>query len=76
VKLNPVAVTMDNIMKERRLELVAEGQRWFDLVRWGLAPSKLASKGFVAGKNEIMPIPNGELANSKILQSKEWGGTK
>ena len=76
VKLNPVPVTMDNIMKERRLERVAEGQRWFDLVRWGLAPSKLGFKGFVAGKNEIMPIPNGELANSKILQSKEWGGTK
>jgi len=76
VKLNPVPVTMDNIMKERRLELVAEGQRWFDLVRWGLAPVALRSKGFVAGKNEIMPIPNGELANSKILQSKEWGGTK
>lgn len=76
INLNPVAVTMDNIMKERRLELVAEGQRWFDLVRWGLAPSKLAFKGFVANKNETLPIPERELANSKILQSKEWGGTK
>ena len=77
VGLNPLPVTMDNIMKERRLELVAEGQRWFDLVRWGLAASKLGPlKGFVAGKNEILPIPERELANSKILQSKEWGGSK
>lgn len=75
VGLNPVEATMDNIMNERRLELVAEGQRWFDLVRWGLAPAKLAFKGFVAGKNETLPIPNAELSNTKIKQSKEWGGT-
>jgi starch-binding outer membrane protein, SusD/RagB family len=76
VGLNPVEVTMDNIMKERRLELVAEGQRWFDLVRWGLAPTKLAFKGFQANKNETLPIPQAELNNTKIVQSKEWGGTK
>lgn len=76
VNLNPVDVTMDNIIKERRLELVAEGQRWFDLVRWGLASSKLSFKGFTANKNETLPIPERELANSKIVQSKEWGGTK
>nr|WP_276903064.1 RagB/SusD family nutrient uptake outer membrane protein [Pedobacter kyonggii] len=63
-------------MKERRLELVAEGQRWFDLVRWKLAPTKLAFKGFQANKNETLPIPQAELNNTKILQSKEWGGTK
>lgn len=76
VGLNPLQVTMDNIMRERRLELAAEGHRWFDLVRWGLAPTVLASKGFKSGRNEILPIPENELANSKILQSKEWGGSK
>jgi hypothetical protein len=76
VGLNPVAVTMDNIMKERRIELAAEGQRWFDLVRWGLAPAKLGFKGFKVNKNETLPIPNAELNNTKIVQSKEWGGTK
>nr|WP_068886501.1 RagB/SusD family nutrient uptake outer membrane protein [Pedobacter panaciterrae] len=76
VGLKPVDVNMDNIMKERRIELAAEGQRWFDLVRWGLAPAKLAFKGFVPGKNETLPIPNAELNNTKIIQSKEWGGTK
>ncbi|SKB32806.1 RagB/SusD family nutrient uptake outer membrane protein [Daejeonella lutea] len=76
VKLNPVPVTMDNIMLERRLELAAEGHRWLDLVRWKLAPTVLAFKGFVAGKHEVLPIPQGELNNTKIEQLKEWGGTK
>jgi hypothetical protein len=76
VGLNPVAVTMDNIMKERRLELAGEGQRWLDLVRWGIAGQVLQSKGFVTGRNEIFPIPQNELNNTKILQNKEWGGTK
>lgn len=76
VGLNPVAVTMDNIMLERRLELAAEGHRWLDLVRWGRAAATLQFKGFVAGKHEILPIPQGELNNTKLEQTKEWGGTK
>lgn len=76
VGLNPVAVTMDNIMKERRLELAGEGHRFLDLVRWGKAATVLAYKGFTANKNEIFPIPQAELNNTKILQNKEYGGTK
>lgn len=71
-----VAPTLDNIINERKMELAFEGHRWFDLVRWGKAPAVLGSKGFVAGKHEILPIPLLELENTKILQSKEWGGTK
>jgi len=69
VGLAPVAATMANIKAERRLELATEGHRWFDLVRWGDAPSTLAFKGFIAGKNEILPIPLTELANTKIVQN-------
>ncbi len=76
VGLNPVAVTQDNIEKERRLELAGEGHRWLDLVRWGKAASVLQSKGFVAGRHEVFPIPQSELNNTKIEQNKEWGGTK
>ncbi|WP_207532475.1 RagB/SusD family nutrient uptake outer membrane protein [Desertivirga arenae] len=76
VGLGPVAATMENIKRERRLELAGEGQRWFDLVRWGDAATVLASEGFVAGKSEILPIPLREMDNTKIEQSKEWGGTK
>ena len=76
VGLNPVAVTLDNIIKERRLELAGEGHRFLDLVRWGKAATVLAYKGFKSGKNEIFPIPQSELANTKIEQNKEYGGTK
>ena len=69
VGLAPVAATMANIKAERRLELATEGHRWFDLVRWGDAPSVLAFKGFSAGKNEILPIPLTELANTKLVQN-------
>jgi hypothetical protein len=76
VGLNPVAVTQANIEKERRLELAGEGQRFPDLIRWGKAAATLASKGFIAGRHEVFPIPQGELNNTKIEQNKEWGGTK
>lgn len=75
VGLGPIAVTQDNIEKERRLEFMGEGQRFPDLVRWGKAASTLAYKGFIAGRHEIFPIPQNELNNTKLKQSKEWGGS-
>ncbi|OKS86603.1 RagB/SusD family nutrient uptake outer membrane protein [Mucilaginibacter polytrichastri] len=75
VGLNPVELNMDNLMKERRLELAGEGQRWLDLVRWGIAGQVLQKRGFITGRNEIFPIPQSELNNTKLQQNKEWGGT-
>jgi hypothetical protein len=64
---------------ERRLELAMEGQRFFDLVRWGIAatvinayitreqvwrPLKIGAV-FKAGVHEIMPIPQDEIDNLK-----------
>lgn len=69
VGLAPVAVTLDNIANERRLELATEGHRWFDLVRTGKAASVLAGKGFKAGKHEHLPIPLTELNNTKLVQN-------
>ncbi len=53
----------DAIFNERRLELVGEGHRFFDLVRTGRAAA--AIDGFENNKNEIFPIPLEELEFSQ-----------
>lgn len=47
------------IYHERRLELLGEGHRFFDLVRTGKAAE--AIDGFVTGKHEVFPIPLEEI---------------
>lgn len=47
------------IWNERRLELMGEGHRFFDLVRTGQAAQKI--DGFVTGKHEVFPIPQEEI---------------
>lgn len=69
VGLPSVPVSLAAIKAERRLELAGEGHRFFDLVRWGDAPAKLGSRGFVAGKNEVFPIPFRELQGTKLVQN-------
>ncbi|WP_373511498.1 RagB/SusD family nutrient uptake outer membrane protein [Persicitalea sp.] len=72
VGLKPAAATLPNIYNERRLELATEGHRWYDLVRTGRAGTMLASEGFVAGKNEVLPIPLPELNNTKLVQNPKY----
>lgn len=69
VGLPSVPVSMAAIKAERRIELAGEGHRFFDLVRWGDAATVLAEDGFVAGKNEIFPIPTREINGTKLLQN-------
>lgn len=72
VGLGSVPVSLDAIANERRLELAGEGHRWFDLVRTGKAATVLASSGFVAGKNEIWPIPQKDLENTQLVQNPNY----
>lgn len=72
VGLPSVPVSMTAIKNERRRELAGEGHRWFDLVRWGDAPTALASRGFVAGKHEVLPIPASELAGTQLVQNPNY----
>lgn len=54
----------EKIYKERRVELAMEQHRWFDLVRWGRAADVMQAVGktnFVAGKHELLPIPQSEV---------------
>jgi hypothetical protein len=69
VGLPSVPATLENIYKERRLELATEGHRWFDLVRTGQAATVLAFKGFTPNKNELLPIPLAEMTNTKLKQN-------
>jgi len=66
------------IRYERRLELALEGHRFYDLVRWGIAPAVinkyyaeetpkrayLNGANFTANKNEYLPIPQLEIDRS------------
>jgi hypothetical protein len=65
--LASIPVTVDAILKERRIELAFEGDRWFDLVRLGLAIPKSTALGssivpLAANDFRILaPIPVSEL---------------
>jgi len=58
VTLTGAALT-DAIYHERRVELMGEGIHFFDLVRTGRAAAEI--DGFVAGKNEVFPVPLEEI---------------
>ena len=53
------AALTEFIYAERRLELVGEGHRFFDLVRTGRAADEIP--GFTPDKNELFPIPSIEI---------------
>ncbi len=51
------------IREERKKEFVQEGQRWFDLVRWGTLVTevkKVTAKNSVSDRNNLFPIPQSE----------------
>lgn len=66
------ATLTENIFNERRVELLGEGHRFFDLVRTGKAAQEI--NGFVAGKHELFPIPAIEiqLAGNRWSQNPNY----
>ncbi len=62
------------IWEERRHELAFETIRYFDLMRQGRMAEVLEPYGFVAGRHEILPIPQTELdlSEGKMEQNPQW----
>ncbi|HAH22255.1 MAG TPA: RagB/SusD family nutrient uptake outer membrane protein [Prolixibacteraceae bacterium] len=74
------AVTADDVLNERRLELAFEGQRWFDLVRTGKVFTVMNSlnsrdvgrlpMAVVTQEKTVMPIPQPQIdKNPSMLQN-------
>jgi starch-binding outer membrane protein, SusD/RagB family len=70
------AVLREAIRHERRVELGMEGERFFDLVRWGIAQEVFhaAGKTGYQNRNRYMPIPQGEIdkSNGVLVQNPEY----
>lgn len=72
--------TMDDLIHERRCELGTEGNRHFDLVRWGLAAgvyadytSPIGKPDYEEGVSELMPIPQTEIDLSEGVLKQNPG---
>lgn len=58
------ALLRDAIRKERRVELAMEHDRFFDLVRWGIAQTTLHAAGktnFSDARDVLLPIPQAQI---------------
>jgi starch-binding outer membrane protein, SusD/RagB family len=73
--LTTSSATQADIWKERRVELALEHDRFFDIVRQGRAAAVMqaAGKNFIAGKNELLPIPGTQIALSGGLLKQNNG---
>ena len=63
------------IRKERRAELGMEYERFFDLVRWGIAETTFAAMGITfEPRDKYMPIPQSAIDKSggKLLQNPDF----
>lgn len=69
---------MAEIRHQRMLEFAREGQRFYDLKRWGLLQTEITNsdkigKQFYASKHDYFPLPQAEInANPKAVQNPAW----
>jgi starch-binding outer membrane protein, SusD/RagB family len=79
------AALTDSIRVERRREFAFEGQRWFDLSRWGILDATVQAKtlqmqtlfpgetGVHGAPSNLFPIPDGQInSNSLLTQNPGW----
>ena len=57
------------IVTERQLELAFEGTRWQDVIRWGMGTQEFGYLGFIAGKHELLPIPDYDVKTGGLKQN-------
>ena len=65
----------DAIRHERRVELALEPDRFYDLVRWGIAKEVLQAAGKnYQDKNALLPLPQEEIdkSNGVLKQNPDY----
>ena len=76
--VNTTLITQEDLIRERRLELAFENQRFFDLQRFGIAAEVLQNHademGYTFSTTDLLlPIPQSEINLSKGLLSQNPG---
>lgn len=69
------SVLRDAIRHERRVELALEPDRFYDLVRWGIAQEVLQAAGKTyQPKNALLPLPQTEIdkSNGVLIQNPNY----
>jgi hypothetical protein len=79
------AALSESIRVERRREFAFEGQRWFDLSRWGVLDATVRAKtaqmqalfpgetSVHGAPSNLFPIPSGQInSNPKLTQNTGW----
>ncbi len=61
------------IWQERKVELALEFDRYFDVIRQGRGAEVFGPKGWMAGKNEVWPIPQNEIDISSGVLTQNPG---
>jgi starch-binding outer membrane protein, SusD/RagB family len=77
INLSSQELLLNEIARERRLELVGEGHRWFDLIRTGKAISVMTAyfinnQGYstaqIKENNLLMPVPQGQINTDPAIK--------